>query len=75
MKPNIVRLLDNMEIMMSVKTTSESTNVLATFVREWERLGQLPPWKDPKVLAERERVADLDLQRIADRLEIEYGRV
>ncbi len=60
---------------MNVKTTSESTNVLATFAREWERLGQLPPWKDPKVLAERQRVADLDLQRIVERLATEYGRV
>lgn len=60
---------------MSVKSTSESTNVLATFVREWDKLGQLPPWKDPKVLAERQRVADLDLQRIAERLATEYGRV
>ena len=60
---------------MSVKSTSESTNVLATFVREWDKLGQLPPWKDPKVLAERQRIADLDLQRIAERLTTEYGRV
>lgn len=60
---------------MSVKTTSESTNVLATFVRQWEKIGQLPPWKDPKVLAERQRVADLDRQRIVERLATEYGRV
>ena len=60
---------------MSVKSTSESTNVLATFVREWDKLGQLPPWKDPKVLAERQRIADLDLQRIAERLTTEYGRI
>jgi len=60
---------------MSFKSTSESTNVLATFVREWDKLGQLPPWKDPKVLAERQRIADLDSQRIAERLEVEYGRV
>ena len=60
---------------MSIKTTSESTNVLAIFVREWDKLGQLPPWKDPKVLAERQKIADLDLQRIAERLEVEYGRV
>ena len=60
---------------MSVKSTSESTNVLATFVREWDKLGQLPPWKDPKVLAERQRIADLDSQRIAERLATEYGRV
>ena len=59
---------------MSIKTTSESTNVLATFVREWDKLGQLPPWKDPKVLAERQRIAHLDSQRIAERLEVEYGR-
>lgn len=60
---------------MSVKTTSESTNVLATFVRQWEKIGQLPPWKDPKVLAERQRIADLDRQRIVERLATEYGRV
>jgi len=60
---------------MSVKSTSESTNVLATFVREWDKLGQLPPWKDPKVLVERQRIADLDQQRIAERLATEYGRV
>ena len=73
--PKIVRALDNTEIMMSVKTTSESTNVLATFVRQWEKIGQLPPWKDPKVLAERQRIADLDQQRIVERLATEYGRV
>ena len=57
---------------MKVKTTSEATNVLGTFILEWERLGQLPPWKDPKILAERQRVADLDLDRIAERMKHAY---
>ena len=57
---------------MDIKTTSEATNVLGTFIREWERLGQLPPWKDPKVLAERQRIADLDLDRIAERMKHAY---
>lgn len=57
---------------MRFKTTSEATNVLNTFLVEWERLGQLPPWKDPKVLAERQRIADLDLDRIAERMKHAY---
>ena len=51
----------------AVKTTSENTNVLETFKREWRRLGQPYPWEDPKVLAERERIAELDHARIACR--------
>ena len=58
---------------MRFKTTSEATNVLGTFILEWERLGQLPPWKDPRVLAERQRIADLDLERISERLKHAYA--
>lgn len=57
---------------MKVKTNAEATNVLGTFILEWERLGQLPPWKDPRVLAERQRIADLDLDRIAERMKHAY---
>jgi hypothetical protein len=57
---------------VKVKTNAEATNVLGTFILEWERLGQLPPWKDPKVLAERQRIADLDLDRIAERMKHAY---
>ena len=57
---------------MRFKTTSEATNVLNTFIVEWERLGQLPPWKNPRVLAERQRIADLDLDRIAERMKHAY---
>jgi hypothetical protein len=49
---------------MRIKTTSESTNVLETFKREWKRLKQPFPWRDPKVLAERRRIAALDRARI-----------
>jgi len=53
---------------MQIKTTSESTNVLETFKRHW-RLLKLPyPWKDPKVVAERKRIAALDRARIEFRL-------
>ena len=53
---------------MSIKTTSESTNVLETFKRQWKLLKQPFPWKDPKVLAERRRIAALDRERIDLRL-------
>ena len=53
---------------MQIKTTSESTNVLETFKRQWRLLKQPYPWKDPKVIAERKRVADLDMERIKLRL-------
>ena len=49
---------------MRIKTTSESTNVLETFKREWRRLNQPYPWKDPKIIAERRRIAALDRERI-----------
>ena len=49
---------------MQIKTTSESTNVLETFKRQWRLLKQPYPWKDPKVVAERKRIADLDMERI-----------
>ena len=49
---------------MQIKTTSESTNVLETFKRQWKLLKQPYPWKDPKVVAERKRLADLDMERI-----------
>lgn len=49
---------------MRIKTTSESTNVLETFKREWKRLKQPFPWRDPKVIAERRRIAALDRARI-----------
>lgn len=49
---------------MNIKTTSDNTNVLETFKREWERLGQPFPWQDPKVIAERRRIAALDRMRI-----------
>ena len=49
---------------MQIKTTSESTNVLETFKRQWKLLKQPYPWKDPKVVAERKRIADLDMERI-----------
>ena len=49
---------------MHIKTTSESTNVLKTFMRQWKLLKQPYPWKDPKVIAERKRIADLDMERI-----------
>ena len=49
---------------MNIKTTSESTNVLETFKRQWRLLKQPYPWKDPKVVAERKRIADLDMERI-----------
>ena len=48
---------------MQIKTTSESTNVLETFKRQWRLLKQPYPWKDPKVIAERKRIADLDMER------------
>lgn len=51
-----------------IKTTSESTNVLETFKRQWRLLKQPYPWKDPKVLAERKRIAALDRARIDLRL-------
>ena len=50
---------------MQIKTTSESTNVLETFKRQWRLLKQPYPWKDPKVIAERRRIATLDQARIA----------
>jgi hypothetical protein len=53
---------------MQLKTTSESTNVLQTFMRQWKILKQPYPWKDPKVLAERKRIAALDRARIELRL-------
>ena len=49
---------------MQIKTTSESTNVLETFKKQWRLLKQPYPWKDPKVIAERKRIADLDMERI-----------
>ena len=51
-----------------IKTTSESTNVLETFKRQWRLLKPPYPWKDPKVLAERKRIAALDRARIELRL-------
>ncbi len=51
-----------------MKTTSESTNVLETIKKEWRRLGQPYPWEDPKVLAERKRIAALDYARVEMRL-------
>ena len=51
-----------------IKTTSESTNVLETFKRQWRLLKQPYPWKDPKVLAERKRIVALDRARIELRL-------
>ena len=53
---------------MQIKTTSESTNVLETFKKQWRLLKQPYPWKDPKVIAERKRIADLDMERIKLRL-------
>jgi len=53
---------------MQLKTTSESTNVLQTFMRQWKILKQPYPWKDPKVIAERKRIAALDRARIELRL-------
>ena len=53
---------------MQIKTTSESTNVFETFKRQWRLLKQPYPWKDPKVLAERKRIADMDMERIKLRL-------
>lgn len=53
---------------MQIKTTSESTNVLETFKRHWRLLKQPYPWKDPKVVAERKRLAALDKARIDLRL-------
>jgi hypothetical protein len=53
---------------MQIKTTSESTNVLETFKRQWRLLKQPYPWKDPKVVAERKRIAALDRARIEFRL-------
>ena len=53
---------------MQLKTTSESTNVLQTFMKQWKLLKQPYPWKDPKVLAERKRIAALDRARIELRL-------
>jgi hypothetical protein len=53
---------------MHIKTTSESTNVLETFKRQWRLLKQPYPWKDPKVVAERKRIAALDRARIELRL-------
>jgi hypothetical protein len=53
---------------MQIKTTSESTNVLKTFMRQWKLLKQPYPWKDPKVIAERRRIAALDRARIDFRL-------
>ena len=53
---------------MQIKTTSESTNVLETFKRQWRLLKQPYPWKDPKVVAERKRIASLDRARIEFRL-------
>jgi len=55
-------------IVVPIKTTSESTNVLETFKRQWKLLKQPFPWKDPKVIAERRRVAALDRARIDLRL-------
>ena len=49
---------------MRIRTTSDSTNVLETFKREWKRLKQPFPWRDPKVIAERRRIAALDRARI-----------
>ena len=49
---------------MKIKTTSESTNVLETFKRQWRLLKQPYPWKDPKVIAERRRIAAIDRARI-----------
>jgi len=50
---------------MQIKTTSESTNVLETFKKQWRLLKQPYPWRDPKVLEERKRIAELDRARIA----------
>lgn len=50
---------------MEIKTTSESTNVLETFKKHWRLLKQPYPWRDPKVLKERKRIAELDRARIA----------
>jgi len=55
-------------IVVPIKITSESTNVLETFKRQWKLLKQPFPWKDPKVLAERRRIAALDRERIDLRL-------
>ncbi|NDG19316.1 MAG: hypothetical protein EB117_13720 [Betaproteobacteria bacterium] len=55
-------------IVVPIKTTSESTNVLETFKRQWKLLKQPFPWKDPKVIAERRRIAALDRARIDLRL-------
>jgi len=38
--------------------------VLETFKREWRRLNQPYPWRDPKIIAERRRIAALDRERI-----------
>ena len=54
-----------MEKNMQIKTTSESTNVLETFKKQWRLLKQPYPWRDPKVLKERKRMAELDRARIA----------
>ena len=54
-----------MEKNMQIKTTSESTNVLETFKKQWRLLKQPYPWRDPKVLKERKRIAELDRARIA----------
>jgi len=53
---------------LTMKTTSESTNVLETFKRHWRLLKQPYPWKDPKVIAERKRIAALDKARVELRL-------
>ena len=53
---------------MQIKTTSESTNVLKTFMRQWKLLKQPYPWKDPTVVAERRRIAARDRARIDLRL-------
>lgn len=53
---------------MHIKTTSESTNVLETFKRHWRLLKQPYPWRDPKVIKERKRIAALDKARVELRL-------
>ena len=53
---------------MDIKTTSESTNVLETFKRHWRLLKQPYPWRDPKVIKERKRIAALDKARVELRL-------
>jgi len=61
-------IFGNRRLNMHIKTTSESTNVLETFKRHWRLLKQPYPWRDPKVIKERKRIAALDKARIELRL-------